>query len=44
MCLILFFFGLFDAFLKKGVQYYCLTSAAGSWTDFHVDFGGTSGK
>lgn len=24
------------------VQYYCLTSAAGSWTDFHVDFGGTS--
>lgn len=24
------------------VQYYCLTSAAGSYTDFHVDFGGTS--
>jgi len=24
------------------VQYYCLTSAAGSWTDFHIDFGGTS--
>lgn len=24
------------------VQYYCLTSTAGSYTDFHVDFGGTS--
>lgn len=24
------------------VQYYCLTSAAGSYTDFHIDFGGTS--
>lgn len=24
------------------VQLYCLTSAAGSYTDFHVDFGGTS--
>jgi len=24
------------------VQYYCLMSAAGSWTDFHLDFGGTS--
>ena len=33
---------------KKGstdyprVQYYCLTSTAGCFTDFHVDFGGTS--
>ena len=24
------------------VQFYCLMSVAGSWTDFHVDFGGTS--
>lgn len=24
------------------VQYYCLTSAAGCYTDFHVDFGGTA--
>jgi len=24
------------------VQYYCLTSAAGCYTDFHIDFGGTS--
>jgi hypothetical protein len=24
------------------VQYYCLTSSAGCYTDFHVDFGGTS--
>jgi F-box/leucine-rich repeat protein 10/11 len=24
------------------VQYYCLMSVEGSWTDFHVDFGGTS--
>jgi len=24
------------------VQLYCLMSVAGSWTDFHVDFGGTS--
>jgi hypothetical protein len=24
------------------VQYYCLTSTAGCFTDFHVDFGGTS--
>eukprot|EP00977_Amphora_coffeiformis_P017161 scaffold5479_cov199-Amphora_coffeaeformis.AAC.100 len=24
------------------VQQYCLTSAAGAWTDFHIDFGGTS--
>ena len=24
------------------VQYYCLTSTAGCFTDFHIDFGGTS--
>ena len=24
------------------VQYYCLMSVAGSWTDFHVDFGGST--
>jgi len=24
------------------VQYYCLTSSAGCYTDFHLDFGGTS--
>jgi F-box/leucine-rich repeat protein 10/11 len=24
------------------IQYYCLTSGAGSYMDFHVDFGGTS--
>jgi len=24
------------------VQYYCLTSAGGSFTDFHIDFGGSS--
>lgn len=24
------------------VQYYCLTSAAGCYTDFHLDFGGTA--
>eukprot|EP00538_Stauroneis_constricta_P013055 CAMPEP_0119548762 /NCGR_PEP_ID=MMETSP1352-20130426/2602_1 /TAXON_ID=265584 /ORGANISM="Stauroneis constricta, Strain CCMP1120" /LENGTH=617 /DNA_ID=CAMNT_0007594115 /DNA_START=83 /DNA_END=1936 /DNA_ORIENTATION=- len=24
------------------VQYYCLTSAGGCYTDFHIDFGGTS--
>jgi F-box/leucine-rich repeat protein 10/11 len=24
------------------VQYYCLTSATDSYTDFHIDFGGTS--
>ena len=24
------------------VQYYCLTSTAGCYTDFHIDFGGTS--
>ncbi|CAM9930392.1 unnamed protein product, partial [Choristocarpus tenellus] len=24
------------------VQYYCLMSQGGSYTDFHVDFGGTS--
>lgn len=24
------------------VQYYCLMSVAGSYTDFHIDFGGTS--
>jgi hypothetical protein len=24
------------------VQYYCLTSAAGCYTDFHIDFGGTA--
>ena len=24
------------------VQYYCLTSAAGCYTDFHIDFGGSS--
>jgi hypothetical protein len=28
--------------LYPAVQYYCLTSGAGSYTDFHVDFGGTS--
>jgi len=28
--------------IYPSVQYYCLTSAAGSYTDFHVDFGGTS--
>ncbi|GAX10290.1 F-box and leucine-rich repeat protein 10/11 [Fistulifera solaris] len=27
---------------RPTVQYYCLTSAAGSYTDFHIDFGGTS--
>jgi len=27
---------------KPRVQKYCLTSAAGCYTDFHVDFGGTS--
>jgi len=27
---------------RPRVQKYCLMSAAGSWTDFHVDFGGTS--
>ncbi len=26
------------------VQRYCLSGMAGSYTDFHVDFGGTSGK
>ncbi len=24
------------------VQYYCLMSQGGSYTDFHIDFGGTS--
>jgi len=24
------------------VQYYCLMSVAGCWTDFHIDFGGSS--
>jgi hypothetical protein len=24
------------------VQYYCLMSLAGSYTDFHIDFGGSS--
>lgn len=28
--------------IYPAVQLYCLTSAAGSYTDFHVDFGGTS--
>uniref|UniRef100_A0A7S1BNB5 JmjC domain-containing protein n=3 Tax=Corethron hystrix TaxID=216773 RepID=A0A7S1BNB5_9STRA len=28
--------------LHPKVQYYCLTSTAGCFTDFHVDFGGTS--
>ena len=32
--------GVEDAYPR--VQYYCLTSAAGCYTDFHVDFGGTS--
>jgi Cupin-like domain len=27
---------------KPQTQYYCLTSTAGCFTDFHVDFGGTS--
>jgi len=27
---------------KPQTQYYCLTSTAGCYTDFHVDFGGTS--
>ena len=27
---------------KPRVQYYCLTSAQGCYTDYHVDFGGTS--
>lgn len=32
----------FSRFLAPQVQYYCLMSQAGSYTDFHVDFGGTS--
>lgn len=28
--------------IYPNVQYYCLTSSAGCFTDFHVDFGGTS--
>ncbi|XP_028044329.1 lysine-specific demethylase phf2-like [Bombyx mandarina] len=28
--------------LRPAVQKYCLVSAAGSYTDFHVDFGGTT--
>jgi JmjC domain, hydroxylase/Jumonji helical domain len=31
-----------SAEVYPNVQYYCLTSAGGSYTDFHVDFGGTS--
>ena len=39
---------MFDAITHKRmhihtqVQYYCLMSVAGSYTDFHVDFGGSS--
>jgi len=29
-------------FIKPEVQKYCLMSVKGSYTDFHVDFGGTS--
>jgi len=29
-------------FVRPEVQRYCLMSAAGSYTDFHVDFGGSS--
>lgn len=29
-------------FTGSQVQYYCLMSQGGSYTDFHVDFGGTS--
>jgi|UPI000581A23D hypothetical protein len=28
--------------IYPNVKYYCLTSASGSYTDFHIDFGGTS--
>lgn len=31
-----------DTFGRPKVQKYCLMSAAGSFTDFHIDFGGTS--
>jgi F-box/leucine-rich repeat protein 10/11 len=31
-----------DETTKPQTQYYCLTSTAGCYTDFHVDFGGTS--
>lgn len=31
-----------EAEVFPNVQYYCLTSAGGSYTDFHIDFGGTS--
>jgi len=31
-----------DESSKPQTQYYCLTSTAGCYTDFHVDFGGTS--
>lgn len=31
-----------EAEVFPDVQYYCLTSAGGSYTDFHIDFGGTS--
>lgn len=31
-----------DKLYYPSVQFYCLTSGAGSFTDFHVDFGGTS--
>ena len=29
-------------FVRPEVQRYCLMGAAGSYTDFHVDFGGSS--
>lgn len=31
-----------DSIQRPAVQKYCLISAEGSYTDFHVDFGGTS--
>ena len=31
-----------NSYEYPGVQYYCLTSSAGSYTDFHIDFGGSS--
>ena len=31
-----------ERFQYPQVQYYCLTSTAGCYTDFHIDFGGTS--
>lgn len=33
---------LFTCHEHSQVQYYCLMSVAGSWIDFHIDFGGTS--